>query len=686
MSAADEKLLRKSEGTFRMKLPLLAVLCLIFSYSAHSAEPDNAEFLYQEAERFYLKSDKESAMKALLKFFSSPTTAQDSRSQVRAHNLKGLIYFQSKSLAAAVQEFESAVHLGTKSLSPTDSILHLARYNLGNALFQTNRSAEAHETLITVNADALDPDTRMRFYHLLGNVLALKDDSLQAVIYYLKAANLAKESGLRDTFIQKAATSSKKLFLRTPKSDVERIAQESFSSSSATGIAANVLMARGYMYMGEQTEAESLLKRVLADSEPDHPLRAKAEEMLGDLGKLTDVNPKTIGVLLPLSGKFARFGRLCLNSINLAAGSFEEMPERLNSSKFRFVIRDSGETIDSALEAFESLVKEEKAIAVLGPLLSKQFPAVARRSQEFGVPLLSLSQRIEAAQTGSFIFPVALSPKQQIDLVVSQAMQVNGYKRFAILAPSDSFGDEYVTLFWDEVEKRGGEIVGIERFPPKATDFRDELKDLLGLDALGARKAEVEDLKRREELYASTLKVKGKLRQRLLKAFDPKPVVDFDAIFIPDDPATVGQIAPSFAVLDIDNLPMLGINTWNTSEIVQRAGSYLQRSLFVDGFFQSSKNPKTIKFVQDYMKYFSSIPGTIEVQTYDAASILLEALNSEGIKSRAKLRDQLLNQEKFTGISGDYRFSVDGVQRGAHLLTVRGNSIIEIPFGQATQE
>jgi ABC-type branched-subunit amino acid transport system substrate-binding protein len=354
------------------------------------------------------------------------------------------------------------------------------------------------------------------------------------------------------------------------------------------------------------------------------------------------------------------------------------MPEKIEANGLRLVIRDSGDTPETATEKFEELVKDESAVAVIGPLLSKQFPQVARKAQEFGVPLISLSQRIEAAQMGSYVFPVALSPNQQIDTIVSHAIAKEGFKRFAILAPSDSFGEEYVNLFWDAVEKAGGKIVGIERYEPKSTDFRDEVRRLLGLDYLGARKIETEDLERRKDRYASTLKTKGRLRQRLLKAYDPKAVVDFDALFIPDDPATVGQIAPAFAVEGVDNLPLLGINTWNTAEIVQRAGRYLQRALFVDGFFANSQIEKSLQFTQDYMRFFRSLPGTIEVQAYDAAAILIEALKGNSITSRAALRDQLLSHEKFSGISGDYRFSESGVERSAHLLTVRGNSIVEI--------
>ena len=276
------------------------------------------------------------------------------------------------------------------------------------------------------------------------------------------------------------------------------------------------------------------------------------------------------------------------------------------------------------------------------------------------------------------MFPVALSPAQQIGMIVQQAVGVNHFKRFAILAPSDSFGDSYVNLFWDAAEKAGAEIVGIERYEPKSTDFREEMKRLLGLESLGARHMEMEDLDRRKAAFAKDLKVKGRLRQRYLQAFNPKAVVDFDAVFIPDDPATVGQIAPSFAVLDVENIPFLGINTWNTPETVQRAGKYMQKALFVDGFFAGSSSPQSLRFVQDYQRSFHSVPGTIEVQAYDAARILMEALGTGIALNRTKLRDQLLTTEKFSGISGDYRFTEGGVKRTAHLLTVKGNAITEL--------
>jgi branched-chain amino acid transport system substrate-binding protein len=671
-----------------IRIALLWLLVAPYGFTADQAPPAaepapaastaDQDAAYLEAERTYLRSDTAGALRQLSALFARESDLAP-RVRVRSHNLRGLIYFQQRNLQGAVQDFEAAVQVANRNLQDSDSLLHLTRYNLGNALLQINRGQDAFDILSTVNANALDADTRMRFHHLYGNVLASRDQPLESLVQYLQAANLAKDVGARDTFLQKALNTSKHLYLKNPKTDLDRIASLTFDPKSAAGVAARVLMARGYMYGGEQQKAELLLHDVLNDADPSHPLRAKAQEMLNDLGKLGDVDPHVIGVLLPLSGKFGRFGRLCLNAVLMAFQAFEEMPEPEGSlRRYRLAIRDSGENPETAQERFEELVKDERAVAVIGPLLSKQFGAVAQRAQEYGVPLMSLSQRVDAGQTGSFVFPVALSPSQQIDMIVAQAVGANKFKRFAILAPSDAFGDAYVNLFWDAVEKAGAEVVGIERYEPKSTDFRDEMKRLLGLEYPGARRIELEDLERRKEQFASTLTAKGKLRQRILRNFDPKPVVDFDAVFVPDDPATVGQIAPSFAVNGVEGVPLLGINTWNTPEIIQRAGRYLQKALFVDGFFAGSRGKSSVQFVQDYQKYFHSVPGTIEAQAYDAAKILTDALGAGAGMNRAKLRDQLLSTTKFSGISGDYQFTEAGVRRTAHLLTIRGNGIAEM--------
>lgn len=666
----------------------LSILTICFSFLAYADDVSSpADTIYLDAERAFLKGDSPGAIAKLNTFFSLHQNDSSTRTVAKSHNLRGLIYFRAKNLSAAADEFKRAVNLGLQN-SASDSVLNLARYNLANALFQSSQTQAAAEAIDTVEPQSLETDTRIRFYHLLGNIYNAREMPASAIVAFAQAANNSKESSAAQPFLQKMLAASKKIYTQKPKDDLDVFvkANEELPKDLEGSLAIQVFLARGFLYVGEAQKAEELLKKFLEKSLPSHPLRPKADELLQQMQKITEFDAKTIGILLPLSGKFAKFGRLCLNAALLAIKAYEDMDADPRLAKFRFAIQDSGESPESALEGFNKLVMEDHVAGVIGPLLSKQAGTVAQKAQEYGVPLFSLSQKGGLDQLGSYIFPIALTPNQQVETIVKYATEKLSYKRFAIMAPDDNFGDEYIRLFWDAAEAAGGEIVAIERYTPKSTDFREEIAHLLGLDFPDGRRIELEELKRRESAYAATIKVTGSLRKRLLKAYELKPVVDFDAVFVPDDPQAIGQIAPSFAVKDIQDLPLLGINTWNTPEIVQRAGRYLQKSLFVDTFFPHSKNNSAVQFIELYSKHFGTVPGTIEVQTYDAAKMALNILADNEISSRAKYRELLVNQGKYFGISGAFEFSETGIKRSAYLLTVKGSNIVEISSPESSKK
>ncbi|NIQ94532.1 MAG: hypothetical protein GWN87_10185, partial [Desulfuromonadales bacterium] len=64
--------------------------------------------------------------------------------------------------------------------------------------------------------------------------------------------------------------------------------------------------------------------------------------------------------------------------------------------------------------------------------------------------------------------------------------------------------------------------------------------------------------------------------------------VDFDALFIPDYADRVGMIAPQLAYYGIEELPLLGINGWNSPDLLRVAGAFVEGAIFVDGFFAYS--------------------------------------------------------------------------------------------------
>lgn len=156
-----------------MKLnPWLLAAVVFFSTSFYSATglpqdpapPPDFEAQYSNAEHSYLAGDAATANQIISKILALKNGASDPKTKVKAHNLRGLINFQNKRLSAAIQEFELAVDLASRTLPPTESVLHLARYNLINSLHQASRTADALQLIPQVESEALDKDTRIRFF------------------------------------------------------------------------------------------------------------------------------------------------------------------------------------------------------------------------------------------------------------------------------------------------------------------------------------------------------------------------------------------------------------------------------------------------------------------------------------------------------------------------------------------
>ena len=52
-----------------------------------------------------------------------------------------------------------------------------------------------------------------------------------------------------------------------------------------------------------------------------------------------------------------------------------------------------------------------------------------------------------------------MTPRMQVETIVSYATETLGLKTFAILYPEDNYGNTFVDLFWDDLIHRGGQVV-----------------------------------------------------------------------------------------------------------------------------------------------------------------------------------------------------------------------------------
>lgn len=399
---------------------------------------------------------------------------------------------------------------------------------------------------------------------------------------------------------------------------------------------------------------------------PEEEWVTKAKEVLKKIEERLRVRPNIVGCLLPLSGPFAIYGQEVLNGLELGLDIFHEGSEGLSSMEL--VIRDTEGDPKIAIEAIKELAEEERAIVTIGPLISKVAEGVVEKAQELGIPIITLSQSEGITKKGEMVFQNCLSPEDQIRSLINKVIGEMGLKRFAILYPATPYGRYYMNKLWDKVESQGGEITAIESYNPKDTDFATEIKKLVGL-FYPRPESDMEEEEERE------------LEEEQLEE-EPEPIIDFDAIFIPDSYERIALIAPQLAYYDVVGVTLLGTNLWYSPKLIETTGRYVRGAIFPSGFFPGSGYKGVDSFVDRYKASFGKEPGLLAAIGYDTIRIVKEIVKEKGehIKTREDLRSALAGNKYFDSVTGPMVFdNKRRAKRNPLLLTVRGRHFLPMP-------
>lgn len=416
-----------------------------------------------------------------------------------------------------------------------------------------------------------------------------------------------------------------------------------------------------------QEQLQSLIERW-----PDHPLVDTWQGMTEKVEEWLKVDMTAVGCVLPLSGRYQAYGDRVLRGLVMAAQDFKN-----NGGDIQLIIKDSGGDPGLAVAAVRDLVLDNKVAAIIGPLSRVAAEAAAEEAQKLWVPIITLTQKEGVSDIGNYVFRYFLSNEEQTRALVEYAVLGLDYKRFAILYPNDSYGVRLMNLFWDELEGLGAEVRGIEAYDPSQTDFADQIKKLVGL-YYPRPEGETTDVTEGEKAReTSPAGLNGETSED--QEEEEVPIVDFDAIFIPDGYSQVGLIAPQLAYYDVTGVKLLGTNLWNSQKLVEMAAPYLQDAVFVDGFFSGSGLPLTSQFVQSYEQTFGGKPGYPEAQAYDTMRLLIEGLRKPEVTSRPILRDALLGIQSLPGVAGTASVGPDGeVSKPPFLITIYRRRMEEI--------
>ncbi|MBI1860287.1 MAG: penicillin-binding protein activator [Deltaproteobacteria bacterium] len=360
---------------------------------------------------------------------------------------------------------------------------------------------------------------------------------------------------------------------------------------------------------------------VVVESSPSPDVVAEAPRVIR-------VGSGNVGVLLPLSGKFALVGRRALDAILLSAAVFDSR----STSKLKLFIEDTGSNEVEAERAVARLANQQNVSAIIGPVSAREATVVAKKAQELGVVNLSLTSREGVTEAGGLVFQNALIPRVQIESLAEYCIQEKGFKRFAILAPSDPFGTDMAMQFWDAIEKRGGIVSAMETYAPEDNDYQVQIQKMVGLyDSPKLRKTELDKIAD----YQKEMKQKNPRAKE--KRIRLQAIVDFDAIFIPDIPKVVSQVVPNLAYFDVTGATLLGTAEWGTNQLYRRIGKGIVGALFPVAIQPETHRPVQFAFINLYKDAMGFFPDLLATQAYEAMEIVGVGLNKAGGSSSSAL-------------------------------------------------
>ncbi|MFO7654775.1 MAG: ABC transporter substrate-binding protein [Candidatus Krumholzibacteriia bacterium] len=369
---------------------------------------------------------------------------------------------------------------------------------------------------------------------------------------------------------------------------------------------------RAMLQEGSLVEAGELAKRLRRDAPGDPWTHAAARlldapvEELAAAGVIPGaVAPGRVGVLCPLTGRYAALGnafyegaRLALEHVQQAAAGNPEVEVDLE-----LTVEDSEADPVVAALAARRLCVQQGSVALVGAMLSATTATAALVCEHLGVPLVSpTATHDRLGELGAHVVQTNQTEAYEVELLAQLATRLMQKERFAVLYPRGREGEASLALFQRAVEPWGGRIVAAEGFPPEATDFREAIRQV--------RSA------RPEVIY-----VPAGYDQMILLG----PQLDF---------YSVGAV-------------IMGPSRWNLDRVVERTGASLQRALTVS---------EVAMFAADWTAEFraawddSRYPAeatVLALRSYQATRSVLEELLLLPLPSRRDLLSDAL-QRRFS--------------------------------------
>jgi branched-chain amino acid transport system substrate-binding protein len=337
-------------------------------------------------------------------------------------------------------------------------------------------------------------------------------------------------------------------------------------------------------------------------------------------GTAIAAEPIRIGAIFSVTGPAAFLGEPEKNTAKM----LEEEINKANGllgRKIEVIVYDDESDPTKAVTAVDRLIKKDKVAAIIGPSTTGSTMAIAPKVEEAKVPLVSCAAAIDIVQpVRKFVFKTPQSDVLAVKQIFRHAKK-NGIAKIAILTASDAFGSAGRKELKALAEGSGMTIVADEVFGPKDTDMNPQLT-----------------------------KIKGTAAQAIVCwGTNPGPAV------IARNRKQLGIAIPLYMSHGVASNKFIELaGKENAEGILLPAGR-----LIVDEQVAEKHPQKKLlsKYVKDYEARFKVPVSSFGGYSYDALSLVAQAIRSGKSAEPAAIRDALEKTKGFWATTGEFNFS-----------------------------
>ena len=320
-----------------------------------------------------------------------------------------------------------------------------------------------------------------------------------------------------------------------------------------------------------------------------------------------------VAMILPLSaqGNAGVAAQSMKNAAEMALAEFK-------GPNVQLLVKDDGGTPQGAQASAQQAISEGAEI-IIGPLFAQSVSAVGQVARARNIPVIAFSTDASVAARGVYL--LSFLPETDVRRIVEFAVS-RGKHSFAALLPDNAYGTVVEAAFQQEVSRRGGRVLALEKYPPDANRMSEVVR-------------------------------------RVAQAAN-----QVDSIFIPDGADAVPQVVQALAAdgVNLKRVQLLGTGLWDDPRIFSTAA-------LEGGWYAAPESTGFRSFSGRYRARYGQDPVRTATLAYDAVALVAALVKTQGPQ---RFSEQVLtNPSGFAGIDGVFRFRPEGPnERGLAVLRV----------------